>query len=64
MPTADGRPGKTIQELELENEQLKATINRHINRPDVSMDTAILAEILMSIHERLGDLMIWAKERR
>lgn len=44
-------------EIQAENDTLRATMNRHLPRPEVSMGDAILAEGLLAIYERLGDMM-------
>lgn len=45
-------------EIEAENTDLSESLGRHIMRPEVSLGDAVMAEALIAIHRRLGDMMI------
>lgn len=55
MQTADGKPTKTNEEIQAETAQVMATM-LPTNSPEVMM--------LALVYERLGDIWMWAKERR
>ena len=56
MPTADGKPTKTNDEIEAETHEMAKFLMTHPH--------SVEAEIMYGIYERLGDIWLWMKERR
>jgi len=56
MQTVDGKPTKTNEEIQAETDGMRDWVNMAPRSPEIMLQFAL--------YERLGDIWMWAKERR